>query len=146
MTTPVWTEKPPPQLPTPLFGGDVTTAADLTILRGRLHRELLRCGLPASADEDGVERLLLSFQELATNGLRHGRLPVRVTVTQDSEGWLIDVTDAAVDQIPAPAVGRDPARGGMGLFLVARLSAAYGWWTHSGRKHVWARVRGRASA
>ena len=67
--------------------------------------------------------------------------PVCVTVTQDAAGWLIDVTDAAPGHRPAPVVGRDPAHGGMGLYPVARLSAAHGCWIARGRKHVWAHVR-----
>ena len=130
-----------PPAPVALFEGDVTTAADLTRLRGDLHRELLRRGLPANADRDDVERLLLAFEELASNGLRHGHPPVRVQVAETDDGWLIVVTDAAADRVPTPALDRDPARGGLGLYLVARLSAGYGWWAHTGRKHVWACVR-----
>ncbi|CCH88149.1 Histidine kinase (fragment) [Modestobacter italicus] len=55
-------------------------------------------------------------------------------------GWLIDVSDACPDSPPAPAVGRDPALGGLGLHLVARLAAAVGWAADGGRKHVWAAV------
>ncbi len=141
MSDPRWRVEPPPHLPAAFFGGAVTTAADITLLRSRLHRELIRRGLPADADEDDVERLLLAFEELTSNGLRHGRLPVRVHVSQSDSGWLIDVTDAAPDHAPTPALDRDPARGGLGLHLVARLSAAYGGWAHLDRKHVWACVR-----
>jgi anti-sigma regulatory factor (Ser/Thr protein kinase) len=141
MSEPRWREEPPPRLPTAFFGGAVTTAADITLLRGRLHRELVSRGLPADADEDDVERLLLAFEELTSNGLRHGRLPVRVHVSQGDSGWLIDVTDASPDHAPTPTLDRDPAQGGLGLHLVARLSAAYGWWAHPDRKHVWACVR-----
>ncbi|HEY4624649.1 MAG TPA: hypothetical protein VIH01_01445, partial [Blastococcus sp.] len=37
-------------------------------------------------------------------------------------------------------VGRDPGAGGMGLYLVARTSAAHGWAVLGGRKHVWAHL------
>jgi hypothetical protein len=40
--------------------------------------------------------------------------------------------------MPTPAVGRDPAKGGLGLYLVARLSVAHGWYVDEGCKHVWA--------
>lgn len=143
---PGWTEKPPPWLATALYRGAVATAADLTLLRGDLHKQILRSRPTGQADEEDVERLLLTFEELASNGLRHGRRPVQVTVYQGADGWLVDVTDAAVDRPPIPAVDRDPARGGLGLYLVARLSAAHGWWSHGGRKHVWALVGGTAPA
>lgn len=96
---------------------------------------------PAGADEDDVERLLLAFEELASNGLRHGGAPVRAAVTRTADGWLIDVTDAVADRVPTPAVDRDPAHGGLGLYLVARLGAAHGWWRQPDHKHVWARIR-----
>ena len=40
--------------------------------------------------------------------------------------------------MPEPSVDRDPALGGMGLHLVARLSVAHGWYVDDGAKHVWA--------
>jgi hypothetical protein len=46
-----------------------------------------------------------------------------------------------VDITPAPAVDRDPALGGLGLYLIARLCADYGWSVTAGSKHVWAYVR-----
>ena len=55
-------------------------------------------------------------------------------------GWLVDVTDTAIEQPPAPAAGRDPGAGGLGLYLIARLNAAHGWTVALGRTHVWARV------
>jgi hypothetical protein len=144
MTAPSWTERRPPELPTRVLRGQISVPADLTALRGTLHREVLRLGLPGGGGEDGIERLLLSFEELSSNGLRHGRGPVCVTVTQDAAGWLVDVSDGAPEHGPAPAAGRDPGRGGMGLNLVARLSPAHGWWVAQGRKHVWAHVRATA--
>ena len=96
---------------------------------------------------DSIERLLLPFEELGSNGLRHGRPPIRVTVATTRTGWVVDVSDTAVDTPPSPAVGRDPAQGGMGLRLVARLASGHGWEVRDGRKHVWACIAfGRARA
>lgn len=77
---------------------------------------------------------------MTSNGLRHGRPPVHVVVTTTDAGGLIDVSDGAADTPPAPAVGRDPATGGLGLYLVARLSTAYGWTVQKDRQHAWAYV------
>ncbi|MEX5720193.1 ATP-binding protein [Geodermatophilus maliterrae] len=145
MDAPLWQEQPPPSLPTPVYEGDIAAVADLTRHRGRLHDELRRLTSPPRADADDLARLLLAFEELTSNGLRHGDLPVHVTVTHDGAGWLVDVTDAAPDRCPAPALDRDPALGGLGLPMVALLSATHGWWSDPARKHVWACVRPAAS-
>ncbi|MGY1607470.1 MULTISPECIES: ATP-binding protein [unclassified Geodermatophilus] len=87
-----------------------------------------------------VDELLLVYEELTSNGLRHGRAPVLVHVVATGGGWTVDVTDAAVERPPVPAHDRDPARGGLGLHLVARLCPAHGWVLDDGRKHVWAHV------
>jgi anti-sigma regulatory factor (Ser/Thr protein kinase) len=143
MNEPRWDQQLPPQ---PAFGtsaswdGRPCTPADVTELRRHLRAGLTDGDRPPGAGDDDIERLLLIFEELASNGLRHGQVPVRVVVTTTDSGWLIDVIDAAPDTPPAPAVGRDAADGGLGLYLVARLSSAYGWAVQDSRKHVWARI------
>jgi anti-sigma regulatory factor (Ser/Thr protein kinase) len=112
-------------------------SADLTAHRLQLAAALRGTDRPTVADEGAVERLLLAFEELASNALRHGRRPVRVEVIAADGFWLLDVSDAAVDHPPTPAVGRDAAHGGMGLYLVARICTAHGWFAEQGRKHTW---------
>jgi hypothetical protein len=118
--------------------------ADLTRLRHALAALVAR-SRPV-ADETDLDQLLLVFEELASNGLRHGRPPVRVVVVGIVTGWLLDVSDAAADSPPVPGHHRDPATGGMGQSLVAVLSAAHGWMVDGGRKHIWARVDAGSSA
>lgn len=119
---------------------ELRRAADLTASRIQLRSRVLGAGVPPGDNGDDIERLLLAYEELASNGFRHGRAPVRATVTAGASGWLIDVTDAATESSPTPAVDRDPALGGLGLYLVARLCGRYGWSVEAGRKHVWAFV------
>ena len=83
-------------------------------------------------EDTGGERLVLAFDELASNALRHGESPVVATVVAGSGGWLLDVSDRAPETMPAPAVDRDPAQGGLGLHLVARLAVAHGWYVDGG--------------
>jgi hypothetical protein len=143
MNTPLWEERPLPQQlqdSLPAWDWDLHRAADLTTSRIELQAKVLDAGVPPGDIADGVERLLLAYEELASNGFRHGQGPVQTAVTAAGDGWLIDVIDAAVDRTPAPAVDRDPATGGLGLYLIARLCAAYGWSVVAGRKHVWGYV------
>jgi signal transduction histidine kinase len=116
-------------------------AADVTAARLQLGVALHDGARPSDAAEGGVERLLLAFEELVSNAVRHGRPPVEVRVTATSDCWLLEVTDAAGGTPPTPDPGRDAALGGLGLALVARISSAHGWEPlGDGRKIVWARV------
>ena len=137
-----WLHQPPDPVgeSSAVWTAEPVGLAQLSDQRGQL-RGLLgeRSRAPGAGPDDG-DRLLLVFEELASNGLRHGRPPVRAVVVTLPSGWLVEVSDAAVDESPEPAVDRDAADGGMGLFLVARLAAAYGWVVRDGRKSVWARI------
>ncbi|WP_138758903.1 ATP-binding protein [Modestobacter altitudinis] len=130
-----WAHSAPP---TPTAARDtwtwaITRPAELTAARNDLRRSL-----PAGSSPDDVDRLLLAFEELASNGLRHSGAPIEVRVHGCDRGWLVDVSDACPEQPPAPAVDRDPSLGGLGLHLIARLSVAFGWAVEGSRKHVWA--------
>ncbi|TFV64805.1 ATP-binding protein [Geodermatophilus sp. DF01-2] len=119
---------------------ELDSVAQLPRARAEL-RQLLRTSAPAEADDALEERVLLTFEELASNGLRHGGKPVQARVVAAENGLLIEVSDAVTERPPTPAVGRDPALGGLGLYLVAGLTAAHGWLATAGRKSVWAYCR-----
>jgi hypothetical protein len=146
MSSTEWLQRAP-EPTVDLAGGWSATpcmTADLTRLRHSLAA-LVERSRPV-ADTTDLDQLLLVFEELASNGLRHGQPPVRVVVVAIPTGWLLDVSDAAVESPPVPAHHRDPATGGMGLSLVAVLSGAHGWMVDGGRKHIWARVDAGSSA
>ena len=115
---------------------DLDTVAQLPAARNAL-RTLL--GSAGGRDDDASgEQLVLAFDELASNALRHGECPVVATVVAGSGGWLLDVSDRARESLPEPSIDRDPALGGMGLHLVARMAVAHGWYVDGPSKHVWA--------
>ena len=112
--------------------------AELPAARSGLRGLLGGIGLRSDAGYAAAEQLVLAFDELASNALRHGESPVVATVVAGSGGWLLDVSDRAPETMPEPAVDRDPATGGLGLHLVARMAVAHGWYVDDGTKHVWA--------
>ncbi|CAA9265542.1 MAG: hypothetical protein AVDCRST_MAG52-2849 [uncultured Blastococcus sp.] len=133
-----WPRRPLPDGCGEVWRWDLRGVAQLASARAGLRGRLGMVGVPAPDEDTAGERLVLAFDELASNALRHGESPVVATVVAGSGGWLLDVSDRAPGTMPAPAVDRDPAKGGMGLHLVARLSVAHGWYVDDGCKHVWA--------
>jgi signal transduction histidine kinase len=100
-----------------------------------------RRATPSAAAQGGVERLLLVFEELVSNAVRHGRPPIEVMLTATGHCWLLEVTDAAGDTPPIRDPQRDPALGGLGLSIIAQISGDHGWEPlGNGRKVVWAQV------
>ena len=140
----LWASRPLPSVEHPdrdVWRGAPATLAELRALRMKLRAGLSHGGRPAAATDDDVDRLLLAFEELVSNALRHGRGPVQAAVTTSATGWLLEVSDAAGENGPVPAVGRDAALGGLGLYLVAQLCGSHGWSAQGeGRKVVWARL------
>jgi anti-sigma regulatory factor (Ser/Thr protein kinase) len=139
-----WDRVPPPDVGAragAAWRWEIARPAELTAARGTLRDDLAGGPLPEGADADDVDRLLLAFEELASNGLRHSGAPIQVTVSGTDSGWLIVVSDGRPEQPPVPAVDRDPAFGGLGLHLIARLSARHGWAVAGRRKQVWACLR-----
>jgi anti-sigma regulatory factor (Ser/Thr protein kinase) len=117
---------------------DLGDVSELPAARADLRRYLAALELSQEGEDPVADRLVLAFEELASNALRHGQRPVVATVVAGTGGWLLDVSDRDAETVPVPAVDRDPAQGGLGLYLVARLSVAHGWYVAHGCKHVWA--------
>jgi anti-sigma regulatory factor (Ser/Thr protein kinase) len=109
-------------------------------VRSDLRARIAHPSVSSGSTDDARDGLLLVFEELASNALRHGGGDVRALVVAGPGGWLLDLSDEAPERPPVPAIDRDPALGGMGLHLVAQLSLDYGWEARPGRKHVWARL------
>src|SRR3954454_11972748 len=103
--------------------GDV---AELPAVRSVLRGRLGDVGVPREPADPASEQLILAFDELASNALRHGKCPVVATVVAGSGGWLLDVNDHAADVMPYPAVDRPDSQGRHRMHLVAWLSVAHG--------------------
>jgi signal transduction histidine kinase len=124
-----------------LWCQQLSSLAELAALRARLRASLT--GRPTVAHperEHWSERMVLIADELTSNALRHGGLPVATALSRHGDRWLVAVRDSSADVPPTPAEGRDPGLGGFGLYLVADLAAAHGWFLDRGQKAVWAVV------
>jgi anti-sigma regulatory factor (Ser/Thr protein kinase) len=140
MDTRLWPRRPLPDAEGEVWNWQLNSLNQLRAVRAELRRRLRSAG---GTDEETGEQLLLAVDELASNGLRHGAAPVSARIVETTRGWLIDISDRATGRAPQPTTDRDPALGGMGLQIVATLSALRGWTVAAGRKHVWAYLRTR---
>ncbi|WP_158834713.1 ATP-binding protein [Streptomyces sp. NRRL S-350] len=92
-------------------------------------------------DRGVVSDAVLLVSELVGNAQRHTAGPGALLLVRDTEALRIEVTDTS----PRPPVPRMPyessAPGGLGLFLVIRLSRAWGWRPDGPGKTVWCELR-----
>ncbi|MGY1750019.1 MULTISPECIES: ATP-binding protein [unclassified Modestobacter] len=132
-----WPSSPPP----PAADGwswELHSVAELPRVRAELRRGLAARSSGDARAEELDEAVVLAFDEMASNALRHGGGGVRARVQQTPRAWLIEVRDSAATRPPQPAVGRDPSQGGLGLYLIAEMADDHGWHLADGQKSVWA--------
>ena len=138
---PIWPSASPPPAH-PALAWELQDVAELPRIRAELRRHAIaHPGRPA-ADPDTAadlrDQLILALDEMASNALRHGGGRVQAVVRLTPDAYLIEVSDQATTAPPSPAVDRDPSEGGLGLYLIAEMSTAHGWYVSNGHKHVWA--------
>jgi anti-sigma regulatory factor (Ser/Thr protein kinase) len=134
----VWPSACPPPA-APVVSWELRDVADLPRVRSELRRHAVETDRTAGhRSEDLRDQLVLALDEMASNALRHGGGDVRAVVRLTGDSYVIEVSDQAADAPPAPAVGRDPSQGGLGLYLIAELATEHGWYVRNGHKHVWA--------
>ena len=139
---PVWPSAAPPPAQ-PALAWDLHAIAELPRVRAELRGHSLThpTAHPPTDDETAADlrdQLILALDEMASNALRHGGGTVRAAVRLTADAYLIEVSDEAAASPPSPAVDRDPSEGGLGLYLIAEMSSAHGWYVSDGAKHVWA--------
>jgi anti-sigma regulatory factor (Ser/Thr protein kinase) len=134
----VWPSASPPPA-SPALRWDLQDVAELPQVRAELRRHTATgAGTHVTADADLRDQLILALDEMASNALRHGGGRVRAAVRLTPDAYLIEVSDGAAASPPSPAVGRDPSEGGLGLYLIAEMATAHGWYVRGGYKYVWA--------
>jgi hypothetical protein len=143
----LWQSARPPHAMRELWCQELHSLAELARLRARLRASLTGSEtVPHPEREHWSERLVLIADELTSNALRHGRAPVATALSRVRDLWMIAVSDSSTEVPPLPAQGRDPGLGGIGLYLVADLSAHHGWFLERGAKTVWAVLREDSAA
>lgn len=91
-------------------------------------------GFPAA----GLDDWLVVVSELVTNAAVHVGTEFRVVVRWNGARVMIEVFDGG-GGVPV-VLAEPPSIGGRGLFLVERLTSAWGFDPSSTGKRVWARV------
>ena len=94
-------------------------------------------------DREMTETALLLVSELATNALRHGSPPVRLSLRLDRDRLRVEVSDSCPD-LPELSHPDPDQVGGRGLQIVQQLAAAWGATALPRRlgKTVWFELRG----
>ncbi|WP_190131462.1 SpoIIE family protein phosphatase [Streptomyces mashuensis] len=105
--------------------------AEVSSVRAAVTRQLAAWGL----DEIGFSTELL-LSELVTNAVRYGTEPIRVRLLYD-RSLTCEVADGSSTS-PHLRQAATTDEGGRGLFLVARLSQAWGTRYTAGGKVIWA--------
>ncbi|MPQ96412.1 ATP-binding protein [Modestobacter sp. I12A-02628] len=143
MRASLWQRARPPAGYDLVWRRELHSLPQLAGLRAALRTTLTGSAVVLEPELDHwSERMVLVVDELASNALRHGAPPVDAVLSRRGEDWMIAVEDSSGDVPPTPAEGRDPARGGFGLYLVADLTSAHGWCAEQAVKTVWAVVHG----
>jgi anti-sigma regulatory factor (Ser/Thr protein kinase) len=131
-----WPSARPPIART-VLSWELQDIAQLPLVRAELRR-ITTAQDHGSSDPDLRDQLILAFDEMASNALRHGGGEVRATFRLTDNAYLIEVSDRAAARPPTPAVGRDPSEGGLGLYLIAEMATEHGWYVEGDAKYVWA--------
>jgi len=145
----------PPELTAPPEGDDAAARPDqhsIDVVQNipGARRLLATWFATIGLDQDGGADLHLAVGELVTNAVRHGKAPIRLTMTKRLDRIRIEVHDHGGGR-PAirPVQITGPNRGGWGLRMVDQLVDAWGTTTTGDLTTVWveqplSRINGRS--
>src|SRR3712207_5299698 len=100
MAQEAWPQAPVPSLPGDVWHWQLDTMHVVSRVRSDLRARIAHPSVCSSSTEDARDGLLLVFEELASNALRHGGGAVRALVVAGTDGWLLDLSDEAPDRPP----------------------------------------------
>ncbi|WP_328615436.1 ATP-binding protein [Amycolatopsis sp. NBC_00355] len=81
--------------------------------------------------------IVMVLDELVSNALRHAKPPIRVRLRRDRGTLRIEIDDSS----PVAAIPKSPSlKGGRGMWIVEKTSAAWGQLRRPGGKTVWAEL------
>lgn len=93
-------------------------------------RRTIRTALQDQVNPDTVGDAELLVSELVTNAVRHGSLrpgdDIRVRIRTADDALCVEVSDPGIGFSPEAISPKEDRSGGFGLFLLARMSRAWG--------------------
>jgi anti-sigma regulatory factor (Ser/Thr protein kinase) len=110
---------------------------------GFARRAMARAADLWRLDREMTETALLLVSELATNAIRHGSPPVRLSLRMRGNQLRVEVTDSS-PSLPQLGHPEHDQTGGRGLQIVQQLAARWGSSASRSRlgKTVWFELRG----
>ena len=110
------------------------------------RRAMARVAVLWRLDKDMTETALLLVSELATNAIRHGAPPVRLSLRLDRDRLRVEVTDSSPALPTLGHPGPDQVSG-RGLQIVQQLAATWGASSSAPKlgKTVWFELTGMLS-
>jgi serine/threonine-protein kinase RsbW len=114
----------------------LTSDKDLRLIRDGLLRHFAS----VLADDRLAETMGLVVTELAGNAIRHGTPPVLVRLLSDTDCYILDVSDHAIDRVPQQPQPQPTGMqaGGRGLRIALSVAQQVCWHVDGDLKHVWA--------